>query len=106
TESVAHAVPTRSVGTRNARLNGGTSLDRSTPFVRFSTLLLPTSAPGTGCPSEEVNGMIICRTPFRISFFGGGTDYPSWYRQHGGAVLAASIGKYCYLTFHHLPPFL
>ena len=36
-------------------------------------------------PLHEVNGMIICRTPFRISFFGGGTDYPSWYRQHGAA---------------------
>ena len=49
--------------------------------------------------------MIICRTPFRISFFGGGTDYPSWYRTHGGAVLAASIDKYCYLTCRYLPPF-
>jgi D-glycero-alpha-D-manno-heptose-7-phosphate kinase len=49
--------------------------------------------------------MIICRTPFRISFFGGGTDYPSWYRSHGGAVLAATIDKYCYLTCRHLPPF-
>src|SRR5215813_2224098 len=49
--------------------------------------------------------MIICRTPFRLSFFGGGTDYPAWYRQHGGAVLAASIDKYCYLTCRHLPPF-
>jgi len=49
--------------------------------------------------------MIISRTPFRISFFGGGTDYPSWYRQHGGAVLAATINKYCYLTCRYLPPF-
>src|SRR6202043_1403455 len=49
--------------------------------------------------------MIICRTPFRISFFGGGTDYPSWYRAHGGAVLAATIDKYCYLTCRYLPPF-
>lgn len=49
--------------------------------------------------------MIICRTPFRISFFGGGTDYPGWYRQHGGAVLAATLDKYCYLTCRHLPPF-
>jgi D-glycero-alpha-D-manno-heptose-7-phosphate kinase len=49
--------------------------------------------------------MIISRTPFRISFFGGGTDYPSWYRQHGGAVLAGTINKYCYLTVRHLPPF-
>jgi D-glycero-alpha-D-manno-heptose-7-phosphate kinase len=49
--------------------------------------------------------MIICRTPFRISFFGGGTDYPAWYRVHGGAVLAATIDKYCYLTCRYLPPF-
>ena len=49
--------------------------------------------------------MIISRTPFRISFFGGGTDYPIWYRQHGGAVLAATINKYCYLTCRYLPPF-
>jgi len=49
--------------------------------------------------------MIISRTPLRISFFGGGTDYPSWYRQHGGAVLATTIDKYCYLTCRHLPPF-
>ena len=49
--------------------------------------------------------MIISRTPFRISFFGGGTDYPAWYRQHGGAVLAATIDKYCYISVRHLPPF-
>src|SRR5207253_11483029 len=54
---------------------------------------------------EEVKGMIICRTPYRISFFGGGTDYPSWYRAHGGAVLATTINKYCYLTCRYLPPF-
>lgn len=49
--------------------------------------------------------MVISRTPFRISFFGGGTDYPAWYRQHGGAVLATTINKYCYLTSRYLPPF-
>ena len=49
--------------------------------------------------------MIVSRTPFRISFFGGGTDYPSWYREHGGAVLATTIDKYCYLTCRYLPPF-
>jgi D-glycero-alpha-D-manno-heptose-7-phosphate kinase len=49
--------------------------------------------------------MIISRTPYRISFFGGGTDYPAWYLAHGGAVLAASIDKYCYLTCRYLPPF-
>ncbi len=49
--------------------------------------------------------MIISRTPFRISFFGGGTDYPAWFRQHGGAVLATTIDKYCYLSCRYLPPF-
>jgi D-glycero-alpha-D-manno-heptose-7-phosphate kinase len=49
--------------------------------------------------------LIISRTPFRVSFFGGGTDYPAWYRSHGGAVLATTIDKYCYLTCRYLPPF-
>jgi len=49
--------------------------------------------------------MIISRTPYRISFFGGGTDYPSWYLKHGGAVLATTIDKYCYITCRYLPPF-
>lgn len=49
--------------------------------------------------------MIISRTPFRISFFGGGTDYPPWFKQHGGAVLSTSFDKYCYITCRELPPF-
>jgi D-glycero-alpha-D-manno-heptose-7-phosphate kinase len=49
--------------------------------------------------------MVISRTPYRISFFGGGTDYPAWYRENGGAVLAMAIDKYCYLTCRYLPPF-
>ena len=49
--------------------------------------------------------MIITRTPYRISFFGGGTDYPAWIREHGGAVLATAIDKYCYITCRRLPPF-
>lgn len=49
--------------------------------------------------------MIISRTPFRVSFFGGGTDYPAWFRQHGGAVLATTIDKYCYISVRVLPPF-
>jgi len=49
--------------------------------------------------------MIISRTPFRVSFFGGGTDYPGWYRQHGGQVLSTAIDKYCYITLRYLPPF-
>jgi D-glycero-alpha-D-manno-heptose-7-phosphate kinase len=49
--------------------------------------------------------MIISRTPYRLSFFGGGTDYPAWFRKHGGSVLATTIDKYCYLTCRYLPPF-
>ena len=49
--------------------------------------------------------MIIARAPFRVSFFGGGTDYPGWYRAHGGAVLATTIDKYCWITLRRLPPF-
>ena len=49
--------------------------------------------------------MIISRTPFRISFFGGGTDYPAWFKDHKGAVLATTINKYCYISCRYLPPF-
>ncbi len=49
--------------------------------------------------------MIITRTPFRISFFGGGTDFPAWYRENGGAVLSTTIDKYCYVHLRRLPPF-
>jgi len=49
--------------------------------------------------------MVISKTPLRISLFGGGTDYPAWYRENGGAVLASTIDKYCYITCRYLPPF-
>ena len=49
--------------------------------------------------------MIISRTPFRISFFGGGTDYPTWYENNEGEVISASINKYAYITVRELPPF-
>jgi D-glycero-alpha-D-manno-heptose-7-phosphate kinase len=49
--------------------------------------------------------VIISRTPYRVSFFGGGTDYPAWFREHGGAVLAATINHYCYITCRFFPPF-
>ena len=49
--------------------------------------------------------MIISRTPFRVSFFGGGTDYPAWFDDQKGAVLATTIDKYCYITCRYLPPF-
>jgi len=47
--------------------------------------------------------MIITRTPFRISFFGGGTDYPAWYREHGGAVISTSINQYSFIVLRYLP---
>ena len=49
--------------------------------------------------------MIISRTPFRVSLFGGGTDYPKWFREHGGAVFGFAINKYCYISMRPLPPF-
>ena len=49
--------------------------------------------------------MIISRTPFRISFFGGGTDYSEFYKEYGGSVLSTSFDKYCYVTARHLPSF-
>lgn len=49
--------------------------------------------------------MIITKTPFRMSFFGGGTDFPGFYKEHGGAVLSTTFDKYCYVTVRHLPRF-
>lgn len=49
--------------------------------------------------------MIITRTPFRVSLFGGGSDYPTWYRENGGTVLGFAINKYCYISLRRLPPF-
>lgn len=49
--------------------------------------------------------MIITKTPFRMSFFGGGTDFPGFYEKYGGAVISTSFDKYCYLTVRHLPRF-
>ncbi len=49
--------------------------------------------------------MIISRTPYRLSFFGGGTDFPQWYLREEGAVLSVTIDKYCYLSCRYLPPF-
>jgi len=49
--------------------------------------------------------MIISKTPYRISFFGGGTDYPEWYLNNGGVVISSTIDKYLYLTMRSLPSF-
>ena len=49
--------------------------------------------------------MIITKTPFRMSFFGGGTDMPSYFNEHGGAVISTSFDKYVYVTVRHLPRF-
>jgi len=49
--------------------------------------------------------MIITKTPFRISLFGGGTDHPAWFKNHGGEVISFAIDKFCYLTTRILPPF-
>lgn len=49
--------------------------------------------------------MIITKTPFRMSFFGGGTDMENFFREHGGAVLSTTFDKYCYVNVRHLPRF-
>ena len=49
--------------------------------------------------------MLITKTPYRISFFGGGTDYPEWYQKNGGTFLSTTIDKYVYLTVRQLPSF-
>lgn len=49
--------------------------------------------------------MIITKTPFRMSFFGGGTDMEEYFREYGGAVLSTTFDKYCYVTVRHLPRF-
>ena len=49
--------------------------------------------------------MIISKTPFRISFFGGGTDYPEWFNKHSGSALSLSIDKYCFISVRELPGF-
>ena len=49
--------------------------------------------------------MIISQTPFRLSFFGGGTDFRNFYQEYGGAVLSTTIDKYCYVNVRHLPHF-
>jgi D-glycero-alpha-D-manno-heptose-7-phosphate kinase len=49
--------------------------------------------------------MIITRTPFRVSFFGGGTDYPAWFQKHGGLVVGTTFQRYCYISCRRLPPF-
>lgn len=49
--------------------------------------------------------MIITKTPFRMSFFGGGTDLPEFFNEYGGSVISTTFDKYCYVTVRHLPPF-
>lgn len=50
--------------------------------------------------------MIIVRSPYRVSFFGGGTDYQQWYSERGGAVLTSTLDRYCYLSIRYMPAFL
>jgi len=49
--------------------------------------------------------VIITKTPYRISFFGGGTDHPAWFKENGGGVLATTFDKYCYISVRYLPQF-
>ena len=49
--------------------------------------------------------MVITKTPFRMSFFGGGTDMEEYFTTYGGSVLSTTFDKYCYVNVRHLPPF-
>ena len=49
--------------------------------------------------------MLITRTPFRLSLYGGGLDYPEWYSRHPTKILCAGLDNYCYQTIRRLPPF-
>lgn len=49
--------------------------------------------------------MIITKTPFRMSFLGGGTDMPAFFNEHGGAVISTTFDKYCYVNIRHMLPF-
>ncbi len=49
--------------------------------------------------------MFISRAPYRLSFYGGGLDYPQWFKKHPSKILCASLDKYCYLMIRKLPPF-
>ncbi len=50
--------------------------------------------------------MILTQTPFRMLFFGGGTDFPEFYQEYGGSVISTTFDKYCYVNVRHLPGFL
>jgi len=54
---------------------------------------------------KKGNKMIITKTPFRMSFFGGGTDMPEFFKEHGGSVISTTFDKYCYVNIRHLPRF-
>ena len=49
--------------------------------------------------------MIITKTPYRISFFGGGSDYPEWFNKYYGEVISTTINKYLYISCRQLPHF-
>src|SRR5690349_17907009 len=59
----------------------------------------------SGSTKGRLPRMIISRTPFRISLFGGGTDYRELYQENGGTVIGTTINKYCYISIRSLPPF-
>lgn len=61
--------------------------------------------PDSFSATREIRHMIITRTPFRMSFFGGGTDLPDFFRENGGSVISTTFDKYCYVTVRHLPRF-
>ena len=69
------------------------------------SLILPGMLREGGTDKNLESAMIITKTPFRMSFFGGGTDIPEFFNENGGAVLSTTFDKYCYVNVRHLPRF-
>jgi D-glycero-alpha-D-manno-heptose-7-phosphate kinase len=87
---------------RNAKASPGSEVRLDLDALKHGTFRLHSISSTSW---RKTVHMVITRTPLRISFFGGGTDYPVWYRENGGAVLATTIDKNCYITCRRLPPF-
>lgn len=60
---------------------------------------------GGGPADSQRAGFVVSQTPYRVSFFGGGSDYPAWYQDNGGSVLSCTIAHYCTITARFLPPY-
>ncbi len=106
--AAAQATANKEAAVAQANIN---MVNQETPYGNLEYFQRGTASDGTPqytarqTLSPKQQQMLVSRTPFRVSFFGGGTDYPEWYMENGGAVLSTSIDKYCYLTCRYTPQF-